>query len=678
MSMYRRRLLMYQALMNKSGNIVYPGLIAAWSAKGKTNDDEDRATLKDLTGNGHDITLNGFAFSEMSGYEGYGTNLNRWRDSWNTTSERTKYKVLITKATTISNKVWNIADYTVNSVAPAIFKGKLKFKITGLEFNKVLLNIRSSETDTILLVNKDGEYSYSYDFTSQTNYDAIQWCFYTEDGVSKTISNIEIELLPEYPNALVFDGVNDYGFNNNMPIISDYTLIVEREILDDFTTRGMVACYIGNTNRDKGPFWLEYGFNPTNISTYSFGKPLVINDVFNKNRFISYQTKLSYNGKDIPLNDSLISGNKIVIGGFYNYRSIDINMAFYSAYLFDRSLDEQEIKSFIRKYIDPEYLLPSEIPTPDCYYDLSQGSNDDGTRETIKDYSGNGKDAKAYNFDWSDMSGYGGYATDFTKWYKNIGGTYNIINKNIVHITKCTRVGGSILNCSWNILNNKKTIFKISGLIDGQSISFGSDNNPRVEDIEINSNGIHEIQWDKQGIIYAPCILAGFVGECNITIELLPEYEGALVFDGVDDCVILSNSEGYKTIIFVYEILNGGLFIYDQRSGEIYAIRNELDMPAYYNRSNSNPVYINGILNSIVTAREVLNKKICVCISSSSYTKSNGNPKISSQVGINNSHFVKMAVYKFLGFKEALTEDQIQYVIKKYNLLDGVDEIEVN
>lgn len=39
------------------------------------------------------------------------------------------------------------------------------------------------------------------------------------------------------------------------------------------------------------------------------------------------------------------------------------NMAFYSAYLFDRSLDEQEIKAFIRKYIDADYLLPSEQTT---------------------------------------------------------------------------------------------------------------------------------------------------------------------------------------------------------------------------------------------------------------------------------------------------------------------------
>lgn len=53
-----------------------PKPIAAWSAAGKTNEDEDRAVLKDLTGNGHDITLNGFAFSEMSGYGGYAQNYN--------------------------------------------------------------------------------------------------------------------------------------------------------------------------------------------------------------------------------------------------------------------------------------------------------------------------------------------------------------------------------------------------------------------------------------------------------------------------------------------------------------------------------------------------------------------------------------------------------------------------
>lgn len=54
------------ALKRSDENINYPGLIAAWSAKGKTNDDADRATLKDLTGNGHDITLNGCVVGQGS------------------------------------------------------------------------------------------------------------------------------------------------------------------------------------------------------------------------------------------------------------------------------------------------------------------------------------------------------------------------------------------------------------------------------------------------------------------------------------------------------------------------------------------------------------------------------------------------------------------------------------
>lgn len=41
-------------------------------------------------------------------------------------------------------------------------------------------------------------------------------------------------------------------------------------------------------------------------------------------------------------------------------------MVFYSAYLFNRT--DQEIKKFIRDNIDPQYLLPSEIPAPDVYY----------------------------------------------------------------------------------------------------------------------------------------------------------------------------------------------------------------------------------------------------------------------------------------------------------------------
>jgi hypothetical protein len=42
--MIRRRYLRNRA----RGNIIYPGLIAAWSAKGKTNDDEEKEIPKNI------------------------------------------------------------------------------------------------------------------------------------------------------------------------------------------------------------------------------------------------------------------------------------------------------------------------------------------------------------------------------------------------------------------------------------------------------------------------------------------------------------------------------------------------------------------------------------------------------------------------------------------------------
>lgn len=68
MSTFRRRLIANQAQRIAKGDLIYPGLVAAWSAKGKTNEDEDKNILKDLTGHGHDITLNNFSYSDMSGY----------------------------------------------------------------------------------------------------------------------------------------------------------------------------------------------------------------------------------------------------------------------------------------------------------------------------------------------------------------------------------------------------------------------------------------------------------------------------------------------------------------------------------------------------------------------------------------------------------------------------------
>lgn len=544
MSQFRRKLLESYA----TNKLVYPGLIAAWSAKGKTNEDGDRNILKDLTGNGHDITLNNFAYSEMSGYGGYSFSFKQFNSNYHST----KIIKEITEDTGASR--WLMVNKNLGFTAPEF---RIKYKVVGNSgLSYTYTDKNGSRRDLSIVKSNSG--GGSGEITIPQCYSSVVelngFTYYAYPG------SITIELLPEYPDALVFDGVDDYGANGDMPIISDYTLIVEREILSDFTVRGMVACYTGNPNGDTGPFWFEYGLSPTTINTFSFGKKTEITDILNKNRFVSYQTKSKYNGKDILFNDSLISGNIIRFGGFYAYHGIDINMAFYSAYLFDRSLDEQEIKSFIRKHIDPEYLLPSEIPTPDCYYDFSQGSNDDENRDTIKDLSGNGNDAVAHNFAWNEESGYA---------------------------------------------------------------------------------------------------------------------EGRLKFDGVDDYISLDAFDSvFKTMFMVCTNFEApaGSILYDQRS-ELF---NKNYSVAYYpssiayNNDNINGTYINGTLNTKLACQELNNKKHLIHVVAKDISESR-KPNIGRSLGQN--QYSNMMLYKFLGFKEALTEEQIKAVINKYNLLDGVDTI---
>lgn len=545
--MIRRRYLRNRA----RGNIVYPGLIAAWSAAGKTNDDEDRAVLKDLTGNGHDITLNGFAFSEMSGYGGYKTNMLNWKYDKNSAVILSSQNKFITYNT--SETVTHFWDYVSNPPLGTIHRPSFKLKISGLDEDEAIYYIYNDGKD--FSVPHNGNLYNGINIFPKINAEIV-----TEKLSHTTVFDIQsqhirdkeitFEILPEYPDALVFDGVNDYGFCTNMPLLEDYTIIVKRKDCSN-------GCLFTKGEDSNGAFVLE-GYKFVS-NTYNYGQGQNKNLLLNNT--ITWQNKNSYNQQNLIVGNKSDTTNRITVGALNNVDNRRLKGAFYSAYLFERSLDEQEIKAFIRKYIDPEYLLPSDIPTPDCYYDFSKGSNDDVNRNTIKDYSGNGNDAVAHNF--------------------------------------------------------------------GQN---------------------------EEGSGYK---------------------DGALYFDGVDDYVSLDAFDsGFKTMFMVCNPRNkSNAFLYEQRKN----IEMPYDYGLYtlnsvaYNARNANDTYINGIKNTKVFVKDLNNKKILISVNSK-LTQLN---KPTIGVGITRS-YSNMILYKFLGFKKALTEEQIQSVIKKYNLLDGVDEIEVN
>ena len=675
MSMYRRRLMITNALKRSDGNINYPGIIAAWSAKGKTNDDADRAILKDLTGNGHDITLNGFDFSEMSGYGGYKTNMLNWKYNKNSAVILSSQNKFITYNTLeIATHFW---DYVSEPPLGTIHRPSFKLKISGLNEDEAVYYSYVDGED--FSVRHEGNLYNGINIFPEINAEIVtEKLPYTTvfEIQSQRILNKEItfEILPEYPDALVFDGVDDYGINENMPILTDYTIIVKRYRIGD---KGCVIAKTGYPTSIDGNNWdfiLEGGSDYAS-STWSLS-------VSNKKNIISeditFQTKNSYNGETISyLSSYKGKANCLTIAKLYPNDSRLLRGAFYSAYLFDRSLDEQEIKSFIRKYIDPEYLLPSEILTPDCYYDFSQGSNDDENRDTIKDYSGNGNDAVAHNFAWKGMSGYGGHNCYFSS-NSGVDRYEGSFTKDKAHITKIiNEVNKNLINIY--IINNFN--IKISGLTGNNLVRIGP---PNVSTLSL-SNGTHKIDSSlfPEGYNYSIGIL-GDIGECDITIEILPEYPGALVFDGVDDYISLDAFDsGFKTMFMKFKPINTiNAGYYDQiKKGEskyYFSVSGNSSDIAFSYRNTNGKTYINGILNTSILSKDVVNKTVCIGIVNENVTADNTTiPKIGDGTHFT-PWFANMALYKFLGFKEALTEEQIQAVIKKYNLLDGVDEIEVS
>lgn len=196
------------------------------------------------------------------------------------------------------------------------------------------------------------------------------------------------------------------------------------------------------------------------------------------------------------------------------------------------------------------------------------------------DKAGNGHDLQLKNFSWKGMSGVGGYVQDFN-YFKN-NATVDKIRideqgSNFIKVTILTTGIGNAIYIPKNIYQfNKSYFIKISseGYDEGDmALSFyaPSTSTATTVTVSLNPNGVTEIPAIKEDDFLAVYInVSGKVG--SFTVEQLPLYPGALVFDGVDDygvCEnfpILTKEKGYTVVAlrqwdqdFLNTTLTGGL-----------------------------------------------------------------------------------------------------------------------
>lgn len=178
------------------------------------------------------------------------------------------------------------------------------------------------------------------------------------------------------------------------------------------------------------------------------------------------------------------------------------------------------------------------------------------------DKTGNGHDIQLKNFSWKGMSGVGGYVQDFNDFRNNATVDKIRIDEqgsNSIKVTILTTGIGNAIYIPKNIYQfNKSYFIKISseGYDEGDmALSFyaPSTSTATIVTVSLNPNGVTEIPAIKEDDFLAVYInVSGKVG--SFTVEQLPLYPGALVFDGVDDWAgcdnlpLLPKEKGYSII----------------------------------------------------------------------------------------------------------------------------------
>lgn len=260
--------------------------------------------LQDHSGNNRPLKLNNFMFAAMSGVGGYDI------ASTNILPDRANVTVTDNRIIHITKKL-STTDNMVN-IVPANSNPTHKFKVTGL-----------SDGRQVSLVNRNGGF-YTFDNGEHEvtlTYPEGPTLLYNAIGVTGDIGDMDvtIEFIPRYPNALVTDGVDDYGQIQNL----------QHGVKVLFMTANPLGLYKTWYAQDSfsiygQPGITAYNFRNTGGVTYLDGilnEAEVSNNLLNKK-----QTVTIVNPTD--------GGNNSII--FFNsYGSSYMNMAFYNSIGFD-------------------------------------------------------------------------------------------------------------------------------------------------------------------------------------------------------------------------------------------------------------------------------------------------------------------------------------------------------
>lgn len=280
------------------------------------------------------------------------------------------------------------------------------------------------------------------------------------------------------------------------------------------------------------------------------------------------------------------------------------------------------------------------------YWNFKGKSNADKDRSTIKGIKG--EILTAYNFGWSLGSGYGLFKENYLT-YRKVENVF-VTDDHSVTIMNFVPANTWIL-FKYGTEHLNTTRVRVTGLTASNQLAYGysaTNDGARVL-MPIPKDGIYDLP---ESVVNTTSYNVGFIVQNaltkNVTIEQIPEYEGAIVTDGVDDYLKL-DKVGYKigTIILKYipiPTVNIWQYVFDNAKEGIYI--------AY---TSKDAVQNNQIISSF---------PIIVDKGDYTYAVNTAPQKISTPLIISCStslnDFLSMALYEIAIYEDILTDEEIQ------------------
>lgn len=500
------------------------GIVARYSASGLTNEQmAANPVWVDKTGNGHDLQLKNFSWKGMSGIGGYVADI----DEWGTNSTAAYFE---------RNSIKITATFKENASLGLLYHNiKLRqscvLKVTGIpEGCDAFLDDRLGNR---FYMSEDGVYEIiPSNFLAEALYLSIEK--YPERWYG---SKLTIEQLPLYPGFILGDGVDDFAVTEKELNFEDtYTVYTAFIPFQNNPTRNMILCGADS----KKTFSMQY----SSLVYVSFieGYNYYINADF-VNGLNLFACKR--NGNNICIKNLLT--NKVVTGtcgdwvenaGLYYLWKNATYASFAKAAIagqticngyFSTDEDDEKVLDWYKKQYP--WLFPDQAWT------TVGKTNEDEDRATIANITGNGNDLVLSNFAFSGNSGYGEYAYNFndTSWISIPD--YGVISDKT---SKSFNIKSFVLAdypVLYTAVNKDSSIKKVKIKVTNSIPGFYFGNKPANQIIDLSTDGIYEIpSYNSPNDVTQYGFRCSNVNDsCNITIEQIPEYEGYLVTDGVDD-----------------------------------------------------------------------------------------------------------------------------------------------